>query len=92
MPRSQDAGLLNQGRTQLEGSTLHDHFKLTKQLSQELRPSLKNNAPHAASLREMGASFDMGSKVGMIKVNSAESTKIKPGPEIGKGGLVDEVF
>ncbi|SVC52047.1 uncharacterized protein METZ01_LOCUS304901, partial [marine metagenome] len=31
-------------------------------------------------------------KVGMIKVNSAESTKIKPPPEIGTGGLVDEVF
>ena len=92
MPRSQDAGLLNQGRTQLEGSTLHDHFKLTKQLSQELRPSLKKNAPHAASLREMGATFDGVGNVGMLKVNSAESTKIRPGPEIGKGGLVDEVF
>jgi len=28
----------------------------------------------------------------MIKVNSAESTKIQTGPEIGKGGLVNEVF
>ena len=92
MSSIQDAGLLSPSKTQLEGSSLHDQFKLTKQLSQELRPSLKKNAPHAASLREMGATFDGVGNVGMLKVNSAESTKINPGPEIGKGGLVDEVF
>jgi hypothetical protein len=40
----------------------------------------------------MGANFDMGSKIGMTKINTAESTKIQTGPEIGKGSLVDEVF
>jgi len=28
----------------------------------------------------------------MTKVNTAESTKIQTGPEVGKGSLVDEVF
>ena len=92
MSSIQDSGQLNQARTQLEGATLHDQFKLTKQLRQELRPSLKMLDPHSAQVREMGASFDMGSEVGMIKVNSAESTKIQAPPELGKGGLVDEVF
>jgi len=43
-------------------------------------------------VREFGAEFDMGSKTGMTKVNTAESTKIQAGPEVGKGSLVDEVF
>ena len=75
-----------------EGTGLGDKFKLTKQLVAELRPDLKKLAPNSKSLREMGASFDMGSGPGMIKVNTAESTRIQAPPELGKGGLVDEVF
>ena len=79
-------------KSQLEGSTLHGQFKLTKQLVENLRPSLENLSPNTKKLREMGANFDMGSGVGMKKINTADSTKIQTGPEIGKGGLVDEVF
>ena len=64
-----------------------------KQLQAQLfYPSLKNLAPEAKSVKEMGAKFDLGSKVGMTQINTAESTKIQAGPEMGKGGLVDEVF
>ena len=76
-----------------EGSEgLNNKFKVVKQLQASSNPSLKNLAPEAKSVKEMGASFDMGTKIGMTKVNTAESTKIQTGPEIGKGGLVDEVF
>ena len=75
-----------------EGTGLGDKFKLTKQLVSELRPNIKNLAPNSKSLREFGAKFDMGSEVGMHKVNTADSTTINPPPELGKGGLVDEVF
>ena len=71
---------------------LNNKFIIVKQIQHGRVPSLKNLAPEAKSVKEMGASFDMGSGIGMIKVNTAESTKIQAGPEIGKGGLVDEVF
>ena len=83
----QGGGLSTQG-----GTSLGDKFKLTKQLVAELRPDLKKLAPNSKSLREFGATFDMGSGPGMIKVNTAESTRIQAPPELGKGGLVDEVF
>ena len=75
-----------------EGTGLGDKFKLTKQLVVELRPSIKNLSPNSKSLREFGATFVMGSGPGMIQVNTAESTRIQAPPELGKGGLVDEVF
>jgi len=71
---------------------INNNFKIVKQIQSGRVPSLKNLAPETKAVKEMGANFDMGSKIGMIKVNSAESTKIQPGPEIGKGGLVNEVF
>ena len=74
------------------GEGLNAKFKVVKQVEAEHRPSIKKLAPASKELREMGAKFDMGSKIGMTKVNTAESTKIQTGPEIGKGGLVDEVF
>ena len=74
------------------GDGLNAKFKVVKQVEAEHRPSIKKLAPASKELREMGAKFDMGSKIGMTKVNTAESTKIQTGPEIGKGGLVDEVF
>ena len=74
------------------GEGLNAKFKVVKQVEAEQRPSIKKLAPNSKAVREMGAAFDMGSKIGMIKVNSAESTKIQAGPEMGKGGLVDEVF
>ena len=55
----------------------------------EGKHSLKKNAPHAKSVREFGHSTDMGSGVGMIKVNTADSTKIQTPPEIGKGSIFD---
>ena len=70
----------------------NNNFKIVKQIQHGRVPSLKNLAPETKAVKEMGANFDMGSKIGMIKVNSAESTKIQTGPEIGKGGLVNEVF
>ena len=74
------------------GQGLNDKFKVVKQVEAEHKPSIKNLAPASKSVREFGAEFDLGSKIGMTKVNTAESTKIQTGPEIGKGGLVDEVF
>ena len=74
------------------GDGLNAKFKVVKQVEAEHRPSIRKLAPASKELREMGAKFDMGSKIGMTKVNTAESTKIQTGPEIGKGGLVDEVF
>ena len=86
------SGVQGNGLSQQEGISLGDKFKLTKQLVAELRPSIRNLAPNSKSLKEFGATFDMGSEVGMTKVNTAESTKIQAPPELGKGGLVDEVF
>ena len=71
---------------------LNNKFIIVKQLQASSNPNLKNLAPETKSVKEMGANFDMGSEVGMIKVNTAESTKIQAAPEVGKGGLVDEVF
>ena len=74
------------------GDGLNAKFKVVKQVEAEHKPSIRNLAPNSKAVREMGATFDMGSKIGMTKVNTAEATKIQSGPEIGKGGLVDEVF
>ena len=80
------------GGSQLEGGSLNSKFRIVKKMEAESRPSLKTNAPHAKSVREFGAETDMGSGVGMIKVNTAESTKIQTPPEIGKGSIFDIVF
>ena len=40
----------------------------------------------------MGASFDMGSDLGMSKVNTGEAAQFNFSVAAGKGGLVDEVF
>ena len=74
------------------GEGLNAKFKVVKQVEAEYRPSIKNLAPASKSVREFGAKFDLGSKIGMTQINTAESTKIQTGPEVGKGGLVDEVF
>ena len=74
------------------GEGLNAKFKVVKQVEAEHRPSIKNLAPASKSVREFGAEFDLGTKIGMTKVNTAESTKIQTGPEVGKGSLVDEVF
>ena len=59
------------------GEGVNDKFKVVKQIQTASQPSLK---------------FDMGSEIGMTQINTAESTKIQTGPEVGKGSLVDEVF
>ena len=74
------------------GEGLNESFKVIQQVKAENQPSIKNLAPATKSVREFGAEFDLGTKIGMTKVNTAESTKIQTGPEIGKGGLVNEVF
>ena len=74
------------------GEGVNDKFKVVKQIKASSNPSLKNLAPAAKSVKEMGAKFDLGSKIGMTQINTAESTKIQTGPEVGKGSLVDEVF
>ena len=73
-------------------ASINNKFLIVKQMQASSNPSLKNLAPEAKSVKEMGASFDLGSKIGMTQINTAESTKIQAGPEMGKGGLVDEVF
>jgi len=74
------------------GGGLNSKFRIVKQMEAETRPSLKKNAPHSKSLREFGPPPDLGSGTGMIKVNTAESTKIQAPPEIGKGSIFDIVF
>ena len=74
------------------GEGVNDKFKVIKQIQASSNPSLKNLAPEAKSVKEMGASFDLGSKIGMTQINTADSTKILTAPEVGTGGLVDEVF
>ena len=74
------------------GEGLNANFKVVQQVQAENQPSIKKLAPNSKAVREFGAEFDLGTKIGMTKVNTAESTKIQTGPEIGKGGLVDEVF
>ena len=74
------------------GDGLNAKFKVVKQVEAEHKPSIRNLAPNSKAVREMGATFDLGSKIGMTKINTAEATKIQTGPEVGKGGLVDEVF
>ena len=74
------------------GEGLNANFKVVQQVQAEQQPSIKKLASNSKAVREFGADFDLGSKIGMTKVNTAESTKIQTGPEIGKGGLVDEVF
>ena len=74
------------------GEGVNDKFKVVKQVADASRPSLKKLATESKTIREMGAKFDLGSKIGMTQVNTAEATKIETGPEVGKGGLVDEVF
>ena len=74
------------------GDGLNANFKVVKQVQAENQPSIKKLAVNSKSVVEFGAEHDMGSKIGMTKVNTAESTKIQTGPEVGKGGLVDEVF
>ena len=71
---------------------LNNKFKIVKQMQAQSQSSLKSLAPEAKSVKEMGAKFDGVQNIGMTKVNTAESTKIQPGPEIGKGGLVNDVF
>ena len=74
------------------GEGLNSNFKVVKQVQAEHQPSIKNLAVNSKSVREFGAVFDGDKNVGMTKVNTAESTKIQTGPEIGKGSLVDDVF
>ena len=74
------------------GEGLNSSFKVVQQVQAEHQPSIKKLAVNSKAVREFGAEFDMGTKIGMTKVNTAESTKIQTGPEIGKGSLVDEVF
>ena len=74
------------------GEGLNEKFKVVKQVQADNQPSIKKLAPNSKAVRQFGAEFDLGTKIGMTKVNTAESTKIQTGPEIGKGGLVDEVF
>ena len=74
------------------GEGLNTSFKVVQQVQAENQPSIKKLAPNSKAVRQFGAEFDMGSKIGMTKINTAEATKIQNGPELGKGGLVDDVF
>ena len=74
------------------GEGINANFKVVQQVKAEHQPSIKNLAPNSKAVRQFGAEFDLGSKIGMTKVNTAEATKIQNAPEVGKGGLVDEVF
>jgi len=93
---SDNAGLAQvasaNGGPQLEGGGLNSKFRVITQMAAESRHSLKKNAPHAKSVREFGPPTDLGSGTGMVKINTAEATKIQAPPEIGKGSIFDIVF
>ena len=74
------------------GEGLNTSFKVVQQVAAENQPSIKNLAVNSKTVREFGAEFDGAKNIGMTQVNTAEATKIQAGPEVGKGGLVDEVF
>ena len=75
------------------GGSLNSDFKVIKQLEAQSQSSIKNLAPNSSLIAQMGATYDMGSNIGMNKVNSAEAAQFDFSVlEIGKGGLVDEVF
>jgi hypothetical protein len=75
-----------------QGGNLNSDFKVIKQLQSQSQSSIKNLAPNSSLIAQMGATFDMGSNIGMNKVNTAEAAQFNFSAEIGKGGLVDEVF
>ena len=76
-----------------QGGNLNSDFKVIKQLQSQSQSSIKNLVPNSSLTAQMGATFDMGSNIGMNKVNTAEAAQFDFSVlEIGKGGLVDEVF
>ena len=74
------------------GGSLNSDFKVIKQLQSQSQSSIKNLVPNSSLTAQMGATFDMGSNIGMNKVNTAEAAQFNFSVETGKGGLVDEVF
>jgi hypothetical protein len=83
---------IGSGGGSLDGS-LNSDFKVIKQLEAQSQSSIKNLSPNSNKVAEMGATYDMGSGVGMTKVNTGKAAQFDFSVlEIGKGGLVDEVF
>lgn len=79
------------GNSIQDSEGLNNNFKIVQQSKSVVQSSIKDLGTQEKSAKEFGHEVDMGNKIGMTKVNTAESTKAL-GIEIGKGGLVDEVF
>ena len=79
------------GNSFKDSEGLNNNFKIVQQSKSVVQSSIKDLGTQEKSAKEFGHEIDMGTKIGMTKVNTAESTKAL-GIEIGKGGLVDEVF
>ena len=79
------------GNSIQDSEGLNNNFKIVQQSKSVVQSSIKDLGTQEKSAKEFGHEVDMGTKIGMTKVNTAESTKVL-GIEVGKGGLVDEVF
>ena len=79
------------GNSIQDSEGLNNNFKIVQQSKSVVQSSIKDLGTQEKSAKEFGLEVDMGTKIGMTKVNTAESTKAL-GIEVGKGGLVDEVF
>ena len=79
------------GNSIKDSEGLNNNFKIVQQSKSVVQSSIKDLGTQEKSAKEFGHEVDMGTKIGMTKVNTAESTKAL-GIEVGKGGLVDEVF
>ena len=78
------------GNAITDSEGLNNNFKLVEQSKSALKAKIEDLVPDVKAAKEFGHETDMGTGIGMTKVNTAESTKAPP--ETGKGGLVDEVF
>ena len=79
------------GNSIQDSEGLNNNFKIVQQSKSVVQSSIKDLGTQEKSAKEFGHEVDMGTKIGMTKINTAESTKAL-GIEVGKGGLVDEVF
>ena len=76
-----------------QGASHFHELKTIKDVASQSSSSIKNLSPNSNKVAEMGATYDTGSGVGMTKVNTGKAAQFDFSVlEIGKGGLVDEVF
>ena len=79
------------GNSIQDSEGLNNNFKTVQQSKSIVQFSIKDLGTEEKSTKEFGHEIDMGSKIGMTKVNTSESTKVL-GPEAGKGARISELI